>query len=198
MEKSFKDFEFLKKYGEKKLLSIKSIPQWPENENHVGDEVSLNFIDGTQLVITSFFASVDTFFNIDEDVVFNIREDCGYEPSSNISDTKIATILVDEKPKSITLYCDEISYANKKISDKVLLFPIGMFIKTERRTIGVCRNVLNAFWLEANYFDADQSLMYSLDERWGTYDDVDSFIVERKSMEYITGKVKTLEKKQFC
>ncbi len=198
MEKSFKDFEFLKKYGGKKLLSIKSIPQWPENENHVGDEVSLNFIDGTQLVITSSFASVDTFFNIDEDVVFNIREDYGYEPSSNISDTKIATILVDEKPESISMYCDEISYVNKKISDKILLFPIGMFIKTERRTIGVCRNVLNAFWLEANYFDADQSLMYSLDERWGTYDDVDSFIVERKSMEYITGKVKTLEKKQFC
>lgn len=198
MEKDFKDFEFLKKYGEKKLLSIQSIPQWPENGNHVSDEVALNFSDGSQLVITSSFADVDTFFDVDEDVVFAVREDTGYEPFCNIGDAKMSTILVDEKSESIQVFFDEISYVDKSISDKILVFPVGLFIKTATRTIGITRDAMNAVWLDANYFNADKNLMYSLDERWGSYEGVDSFVVQRYAKEYISGKVEQIEEKQFC
>ncbi len=198
MEKDFNNFDFLKKYGEKKLLSIQSIPQWPENGHHVSDEVTINFADGSQLVVTSSFADVDTFFDVDEDVVFAIREDFGYEPFSNIGDAKMTTILVDEKPETIQVFFDEISYADKSISDKTIVFPVGLFIKTKTRTIGICRDVLNAVWLDANYFNAEPNLMYSLDSRWEDFEDVDSFVVRRLVKEYISGQIQLVEEKQFC
>lgn len=198
MEKHFKDLEFLKRYGEKKLLSIQSIPQWPNNGNHVSNEVALNFDDGSQLVISSSFADVDTFFDVDEDVLFSIKEESGYEPFCNIGDYKMTTIFVDEKPESINVYFDEIAYVDKTISDKMLAFPIALFVKTATRTIGVCKDALNAVWLDANYINADQSLIYSLEERWGTYEGVGSFVVKRHTKDYICGRVELVEEKQFC
>ncbi len=198
MEKDFKDYDFLRNYGGKKLLSIQSIPQWPENGNHVSDEVALNFSDGSQLIVTSSFADVDTFFDVDEDVVFSIREETGYEPFCNIGEANMSTILVDEKPDSIQMYYDEISYVDKSISDKKLIFPVGLFIKTQTRTIGICRDVLNAVWLDANYINANQSLMYTLNERWDSYEGVDSFVVQRYAKEFISGTVKLIEEKKFC
>lgn len=198
MEKDFKDFEFLKKYGDKKLISIQSIPQWPENGKHVSDEVTLNFADGSQLVVSSSCENIDTFFDVEEDVVFAIREDTGHEPFCNIGDYKMSSILVDENPESIKVFFDEISYADKSISDKTLVFPVGLFIKTAKRSIGITRDVMIGVWLDANYFNADNNLMYSLDERWDSYEGVDSFIVKRQSKEYISGKVELTEEKQFC
>ncbi len=198
MEKHFKDLEFLKRYGEKKLLSIQSIPQWPNNGNHVSNEVVLNFDDSSQLVISSSFADVDTFFDVDEDVLFSIKEESGYEPFCNIGDYKMTTILVDEKPESIKVYFDEIAYEDKTISDKMLAFPIALFVKTATRTIGVCKDALNAVWLDANYMNADQSLMYSLEERWGACEGVESFVVRRHAKDYTCGIVELFEEKQFC
>ncbi|MCQ2411915.1 MAG: hypothetical protein MJ057_03070 [Sphaerochaetaceae bacterium] len=198
MESIGLDFDFLEKYAEKKLISIQSAPQWPAMGNHVSDEVALNFDDGSQLIVSSSFANVDTFFDVDEDVVFGIREDSGYEPFCNIGEMKMESILVNEVPESITVVFDEISYCDKSISDKLVVFPVGLFIKTSTRTIGICRDMLNAVWLDANYFDANFKLMYSLDSRWGDFEDVDSFMVRRIAKEYCTGTVLRVEQKQFC
>lgn len=198
MEKDINMFEFLKNYGEKKLISIQSIPQWPNNGNHVSDEVALNFDDGSQLIVSSSFEDVDLLFDVDEDVTFEIKETAGYEPFCNIVDAKMTTFLVDEKPEAIKVYYDVVSYVDKSISNKTLIFPVGLFITTPTRTIGICRDVLNAVWLDANYFNADQNLMYKLNDRWGNYEGVDSFVVKRQVKEYISGIVEVTENRQFC
>ena len=198
MEEKFSVFNFLKKYADKKLISIQSAPQWPEEAKHVSDEVTLNFSDGSQLVVSSSFDDVDTFFSIDEDVVFSINETSGHEPFCNIGDTKIITILVDENIISIKVYFDEVSYTDKKISDKTLSYPIGLFIRTANKSIGICKDYLEAAWLDADYSNADETLLYPLDSRWGEYEDVAPFVVKRQAKDYITGDVSLIEEKNFC
>ncbi len=56
---------------------------------------------------------------------------------------------------------------------------------------------MEATWLNADYTDADESLLYSLDSRWGVYEDVDSFVVRRESKEYITDEVLLVEEKKY-
>lgn len=198
MENKFLVFSFLRKYADKKLISIQSAPQWPEEAKHVSDEVTLNFSDGSQLVVSSSYDDVDTFFAVDEDVVFSINEASDHEPFCNIGDTKIITILVDENIVSIKVYYDEVSYADKKISDKTLSYPIGIFIQTASRSIGICKDYLEAAWLDADYSNADETLLYPLDSCWGEYEDVAPFVVKRQAKNYITGEVNLIEEKQFC
>lgn len=197
MEKESSIYNFLKKYGDKKLISIQTAPQWPEEGKHVSDEVTLNFSDGSQIVVSAEFDDVDTFFSIDEDVVFSIKEEHGHEPFCNIGETPITTILVDESVVSIKVYFDEVSYADKSISDKTISYPIGLFIRTADRSIGICKDCMEASWLDADYTDADESLLYPLDSRWGVYEDVDSFVVRRKAKDYITEEVVLAEEKKF-
>lgn len=197
MEKESSIYNFLKIYGEKKLISIQTAPLWPEEGKHVSDEVTLNFSEGSQIVVSASFDNVDTFFNIDEDVVFSIKEEHGHNPFCNIGETPIATILVDERAISIKVYFDTIYYVDRSISEKSLSYPIGLFIQTKTRSIGICRDAMEATWLDADYTDADESLLYSLDSRWGAYEDVDSFVVRRESIDYITDEVLLVEEKKF-
>lgn len=197
MKKESSIYNFLKNYGVKRLISIQTAPQWPEEGKHVSDEVTLNFSDGSQIVVSAAFDDVDTFFGIDEDVVFSIKEELRHEPFCNIGETPITTILVNEKVISIKVYFDNISYADRSISEKSLSYPIGLFIRTKNRSIGICRDAMEATWLDADYTDADESLLYSLDSRWGVYEDVDSFVVRRESKDYITDEVLLVEEKKF-
>lgn len=192
------NYYFLREYGSKRLLSIETIPQWPEDGNHVSDVVTLNFSDNSQIVVTSSFADVDTFFDVEEDVVFSIREDSGYEPYCNVDGTNMMTIFVNEKINSIQVIFDEISYVDKSISDKTLTFPIGLFIKTNNRSIGISREILDATWLNADYNNADLSILYSIDARWEDFEDVDSFVVKRFSKDYLSDKIEIIEQKQYC
>ena len=197
MKEELNTYRFLENYREKKLLSIQSAPQWPVNCKHVSDEVTLNFSDGSQLVVSSTFANTDIFFSIEEDVVFDIKEEFGHKPFCNIGDTQITTIFVDERVSSIKVYFDEISYVNKNISDKILVYPIGLFVRTSSRSIGICRDYLEATWLDADFSNAGESLLYSLDSRWGVYEDVDSFIVKRLSEDFVSGKNTIIDERQF-
>ncbi len=197
MEKESSIYNFLKKYGDKKLISIQTAPQWPEECKHVSDEVTLNFSDGAQIVVSSTFDNVDTFFSIDEDVVFSIKEERGHEPFCNIGETPITTILVDESVISIKIYFDKVSYADRSISDKSFSYPIGLFIRTRSRSIGVCKDCMEASWLDADFTNADEGLLYTLDSRWGLYEDVDSFVVRRESRDYINDKIFLVEEKKF-
>ncbi len=95
----------------------------------MSDEGTLNFSDGSQLVVSSSFDDIDTFFSIDEAVVFSIMETSNHESFCNIGDSQINTILVDEKIRAIKVYFEEISYADKKISDKTLTYLIGLFLQ---------------------------------------------------------------------
>lgn len=70
-------------------------------------------------------------------------------------------------------------------------------MRTSNRSIGICRDYLEATWLDADYSNADESLLYSLDSRWGVYEYVDSFIVERLSEDYVSGKITIVDEKQF-
>ena len=197
MEKKFSIYNNLKYYGSKEFISIQTAPQWPEEGKHVSDEVTLNFSDGSQIVVSSAFGNVDTFFSIDEDVIFSIREEYGHIPFCNIGDTPVTTILVGERIVSIKVYFDEVSYADRNMSDKSLSYPIGLFIRTPNRSIGICKDYLEASWLDADYTDADEALMYPLDSRWGVYDDVASFVVKRESKDYLTGEVCKVEEKKY-
>lgn len=197
MEKSYSIYNFLKNYGDKKLISIQTAPQWPEGGKHVSNEVTLNFSNGFQIVVSAAFNDVDTFFSIDEDVVFSIKEEYGHQPFCNIGDTTITTILIDERAISIKVYFDEITNADKSISNKSNSYPIGFFIRTPNRSIGICRDCMEAAWLDADYTHADENLMYSLDSRWGVYEDVAPFVIRRESKDYINDKVILVEEKKF-
>ena len=52
----------------------------------MSNEVALNFTDELQLVASSSFATVDTFLDVDEDVVLDICEDFRYESLRYFSD----------------------------------------------------------------------------------------------------------------
>ena len=198
MEKEFSIFDFLKNYASKKLISIQSAPQWPEEGKHVSDEVTLNFSDGSQLVISSSFDDVDIFFAIDEDVVFSIEEASGHEPFCNIGDTPITTILVNEEIVSIKVYFDEVTYADRSISEKCLTYPVGLFIRTSSRSIGICKDYIEAAWLDADYSEADEGLLFSIDDCWEGYDEGPTFVVKRMVKDYITDKITQVEERKFC
>ena len=70
-------------------------------------------------------------------------------------------------------------------------FPVAIFVKTATRKNGVCRDALNAVWLDANYINTDQSLMYSLEDRLGTYEGVDSFVVKRHASRCLSSVTST-------
>ena len=197
MKNELNKYKFLANYSEKKLLSIQSAPQWPDNYKHVSDEVTLNFYDGFQLVVSSSFANSNTLFGSEEDVIFEIKEELNHVPFCNLGDTQITTILVDEKISSIRIFFDEVSYVEEKPSKKIMIYPIGLFMQTSSRSIGICKDYLEATWLDADFSDADENLLYSIDSRWGSYENVSPFIVKRLVKDYVSGEVVTIDEKHF-
>jgi hypothetical protein len=191
------EFAFLKKYKEKKLISIQAIPQWPEGFKHVSDEVVLSFDDNSQLVFNSNFEDVDLFFFKDEDVVFKITEQQNHEAFSNLGDSKMTSILVNEMPVAMSLVYDEISLEETSTSNKVSQYPIGLFINTNTRKICICRELLDATWLNAEFSNADISMLYSMDEMWGDFEDVSPFIVKRKKWDAFSNETTEIETKHY-
>ena len=157
MKSMFSRFEFLKDYGKRRLSSIQAVPQWATGVNHVSDEVVLNFEDGMQLVVTSGFEDVETFFGIDEDAVFSIRECRNHIAKSNLDGLEMATVLVGEKPQSIEVFFDEISPEDKS---ETCVFPVALFIRTPLRSIGICRDMINGTWLDAEFRNATSEMVF--------------------------------------
>ena len=197
MSKINSDFAFLKNYKGRKLVSIQAIPQWPEGFKHVSDEVVLSFEDNSQLVFNSYFEDVDLFFFTDEDVVFTITEKQNHEAFSNLGDSKMSSILVNETPISMFLVYDEVSLEDTSTSNKTSQYPIGLFIVTNNRKICICRELLDATWLNAEFSNADLSMLYSLDEMWGDFENVKPFIVKRKKWNIFSNETTDLEVKHY-
>jgi hypothetical protein len=191
------DFSFLKQYINKRLLSIQTVPYWPAGSNHVSDEVVLCFSGNSQLVVNSKYDDVDMFFTEDEDVVFSIREEKSYEAFSNIDELKMTTILVDETPRSINIVFDEVSFADKSISDKTIQYPLALYIETESRTVGIWRDVQNATWLNANYNNASIKQLFSIEDQWSDFENVPHFTVCRKCTNQFTGESFIVDNKTF-
>jgi hypothetical protein len=191
------EFSFLKQYKNKRLLSIQTVPYWPAGSNHVSDEVVLSFSGNSQLVVNSKYDDVDMFFSEDEDVVFSIREEKSHEAFSNIEELKMTTILVDETPRSISIVYDEVSYADKSISDKTIQYPLALFIEAESRTIGIWRDVQNATWLNANYNNASIKQLFPIEDQWSDFEDVPHFTVCRKCTNQFTGETLVIDSKTF-
>ena len=191
------DFSFLKQYINKRLLSIQTVPYWPAGSNHVSDEVVLCFSGNSQLVVSSKYDDVDMFFTEDEDVVFSIREEKTYEAFSNIDELKMTTILVDETPRSISIVFDEVSFADKSISDKTIQYPLALYIETESRTVGIWRDVQNATWLNANYNNASIKQLFSIEDQWSDFENVPHFTVCRKCTNQFTGESFIVDNKTF-
>ena len=191
------DFSFLKQYKNKKLLSIQTVPYWPAGSNHVSDEVVLSFSGNSQLVVNSKYDDVDMFFAEDEDVVFSIREEKSYEAFSNIDELKMTTILVAETPRSISIVYDEVSFADKSISDKTIQYPLALYVETESRTVGIWRDVQNATWLNANYNNASIKQLFSIEDQWSDFENVPHFTVCRKCTNQFTGESFIVDNRTF-
>lgn len=191
------DFSFLKQYKNKKLLSIQTVPYWPAGSNHVSDEVVLSFSGNSQLVVNSKYDDVDMFFAEDEDVVFSIREEKSYEAFSNIDELKMTTILVDETPRSISIVYDEVSFADKSISNKTIQYPLALYVETESRTVGIWRDVQNATWLNANYNNASIKQLFSIEDQWSDFENVPHFTVCRKCTNQFTGESFIVDNRTF-
>ena len=186
-------FSFLKNFVDKEIKFIQSSPHFEENTNYVSDEVVFDFSD-SQIVVQSDYADVDLYFDHDEDVLLTIKEDKGHVAVCNIGSETIKEYPIGEKAKKITLFFDEVS---STCSCKVCRYPLGLFFYTEKRNIGVWRDLFHGCMLNSDYEDASYSSLFSMDEKWGSYEDVPPFKVTRMAFDVKTGEVYPVDEKLY-
>ncbi len=204
MKELLKDYEFLKNYVDCKLTSVITAPYWPEESKMVSDEVLLNFSDGRQLdfhceegVIEAFLEPGETI----EDVIFTVKEERNHTPFCNIGYTKMQSILVDEEVESVKLYFDNMSFADETLGYPEFAYPVGVFIETKNRRIGICRQILDDTSLNADYRKADPSdtsLMFALEEHWGSARGAETFIAKRYCYDFKEENLTLFGERRFC
>lgn len=194
---TIKTQEFLNKYGFLtrlggcKLATISSAMPEPESKA-ITDAASLNFSNGKQIVLESSYQDMDLLFCEEEDVLFDIRPEEDYEVVSNTGpSTQICTILVDEIPSSIRLLFDGIRYIEDE--DDVRFFPVGLYVDTSQRRIGIWREMLEAFFMAADYKTASLNAPYSLQEKWGGWESEKQYVATRYSYDFITGDLTIID-----
>lgn len=185
-------YDFLTRLRGCKLATISSAMPEPESKT-ITDTASLNFSNGTQVILESSYEDMDLLFCEEEDVLLDIRPEENYEVVSNTGpSTPICTILVDEIPSSIRLLFDEIRYADDE--ENVRFFPVGLYAETPERRIGIWREMLEAFFMSADYKTASLDAPYSLQEKWGGWDSGKKYVATRYSYDFITGELTIIDK----
>lgn len=185
-------YAFISNLRNCKLVSITSA--MPEPDSHViTDSASLNFSNGKQIVVESSYQDMDLLFCYEEDVLLDIRQESNYEVVSNRGNSSpICTILVDETPLSVQLVFDEIRYADNE--DDVRFFPVGIFIDTPQRKIGIWREMLEAFFLAADYNTASKDAPYSLRDKWEGWEADKRYMATRYSYDFFSSSLLIIDK----
>lgn len=183
-------YEFITGLKGQPLASITSAVPEPKS-GAITDCASLNFLDGSQIVLESSYHIADLLFCEEEDVLLDIREEKGYEVVSNTGpSTKITSILVNETPTSVKLLFDEVCFIGDE--ENARCFPVGLFVTTPGRRIGIWREMLEAFFLSADYSEASMDRPYSLRERWEGWDSGRRYIARRCAWDFISEDLATL------
>ncbi len=186
-------FSFLKDFVDKEIKSIQSSPHLDERTHYVSDEVVFNFRE-SQIVVQSDYADVDLYFDHDEDVLLTIKEDKGHVAVCNIGSETIKEYPIGEKAKKITLFFDEVSSI---CSSKVCRYPLGLFIYTGKRNIGVWRDLFHGCMLNSDYEEASYASIFSIDEMWDGYEDAPPFRVTRTAFDVKTGEVYPVDERRY-
>lgn len=196
MSEVINKLSFLKGYTGKKISTIIAMSDLLSS-HLVSDEVTINLDDCSQLVICCRNDITDMFFQTDEDVVFSIVEDMNHTPYCNICDMNMSPILVDEEIENISIVYDEVSFVDKSNSDKTREYLLGVFIRTESRRIGICKDVLSATCLYADFENGTPSLIFPIDEKWGDIEKVNPFRVKRITWDISNDKHSIIEEKTY-
>lgn len=161
-------YRFLSEYINKTLRTVVSvIPSYPKTE--ISDEVVLNFADGTQLLIKSDYADVETpFHDFEDDSVLSITQTKNHEPFCNIEELELSSILVDEKILSVDLIIDEVSLPNDK--ESTCSYLVAVLIKTPNHQFNIWKDLMTGFFLHADYHFGRTKGIFLPEDRWGDYD----------------------------
>lgn len=161
-------YEFISEYKNKILSTVISvIPNYPSTE--ISNEVLLNFSDGSQLLINSDYADVETpFNNLEDDSVLEISSTKNCEPFCNIADSELSSIQVNEPVLSVELVIDEASLPND--ANSICRYLVAVFIKTQNHRFNIWKDLITGFYLHGDYHFGINKGMYQIEERWDDYD----------------------------
>ena len=163
-----KNYEFISQFKNKTLNTVISVvPNYPKTE--ISNEVLLNFSDGSQLLISSDYADVETpFHKLEDDSVLEISETINYEPFCNIEDFELSSIQVNEPVFSVDLVIDEATLP--KDVNSTCRYLVAVFIGTQNHQFNIWKDLMTGFYLHGDFHFGNTDGLYKPEERWDDYD----------------------------
>lgn len=191
------EFGFLKYYIGKKLTGVETTPYWSEKKHLTSSNTVVLHTDAGPLYFSCSPHQADLFYEENEDVLFSVSEQRSETEYSALDDIPLGMGKRNETIIDISLVYDEVTSLGKSVSDKILTYPVAIFIYTSDSTIGVWRDSMDVSLIGYEGDCMTGNRLWPVDELWGDYFGVPPFSVKRTGFSYYEGGPVYSEEKKF-